>query len=61
MIRTRLYVTDIQRDAEAVGRAHREFFSSIRPATTMIEVARLIDKKMLVETEAEAVVAAPGR
>ncbi len=56
VIRTRIYVKDIQRDAAAVGRAHRELFGSIRPASTMVEVARLIDKKMLVEIEAEAIV-----
>ncbi|MBI1356781.1 MAG: RidA family protein [Acidobacteria bacterium] len=55
VIRTRIYVTDIVRDSEAVGRAHREFFGAIRPAATMVEVARLIDKKMLVEIEADAV------
>lgn len=56
VIRTRIYVTNIARDAGAVGRAHHEVFGSIRPASTMVEVARLIDKKMLVEIEAEAVV-----
>jgi enamine deaminase RidA (YjgF/YER057c/UK114 family) len=58
VIRTRMYVTHIERDAAAVGRAHQEFFGAVRPVTTMIEVARLIDKKMLVEIEAEAVL--PG-
>lgn len=57
VIRTRIYVTNIVRDGEAVGRAHREVFRQIRPASTMVEVSRLIDKKMLVEIEAEAVVA----
>jgi enamine deaminase RidA (YjgF/YER057c/UK114 family) len=56
VIRTRIFVTHIERDAGAIGRAHREFFSHIRPAATMVEVARLIDKQMLVEIEAEAIV-----
>ena len=61
VIRTRIYVTHIERDSGMVGRAHQESFGSIRPATSMVEVARLIDKKMLVEIEAEAVIASPDR
>ena len=53
VVRTRLYVTDIGRWQE-VGRAHGEVFGAIRPASTMVEVARLIDPAMLVEIEAEA-------
>jgi enamine deaminase RidA (YjgF/YER057c/UK114 family) len=58
VVRTRIFVTDIGQ-WEAVARAHAEAFGHIRPACTMVEVARLIDPALCVEIEAEAVVIEP--
>jgi len=55
VVRTRMFVTDISQ-WEAVGAVHGEVFGAIRPATTMVEVAKLIDAAAFVEIEADAIV-----
>lgn len=55
VVRTRVFTTDISRWQE-IGRAHGEFFRDVRPASTMVEISRLISPDMLVEIEADAIV-----
>ena len=57
VVRTRIFVTDVSQWQE-IGRAHAEVFGEVRPATSMVQVAALIDPEMVVEIEAEAVIGA---
>ena len=60
VVRTRMFVVDIERNADEVGRAHGEVFAGIRPATAMYGVTGLLRAEMLVEIEATAVVESDG-
>lgn len=59
VVRTRVFVTDISRWQE-IGRAHGEVFADVRPASTMVQVAALIDPAMLVEIEVDAIIGSAG-
>jgi len=56
VVRTRMFVVNVGRDSEAVGRAHGEFFKEVKPVATMVGVNKLVDERMLVEIEVEAVI-----
>lgn len=56
VVRTVIYVTDIDRDMPLVARAHSEIFDSVRPVSTMVEVTKLVDPRMTVEIEAYAII-----
>ena len=55
VVRTRIFVTDISQ-WEEIGKAHAQFFKNIKPATSMVEVSRLIDKELLIEIEVTAII-----
>jgi enamine deaminase RidA (YjgF/YER057c/UK114 family) len=57
VVRTRMYVVDMEHNQLDVGRAHGEYFSGVRPASTMIGIAGLVAPEFLIEIEAEAIVA----
>ena len=56
VVRTRIFVTDIANQWEDIARAHNEFFSEIRPASTMVEISKLVGDGLLIEIEAEAII-----
>jgi enamine deaminase RidA (YjgF/YER057c/UK114 family)/N-acetylglutamate synthase-like GNAT family acetyltransferase len=58
VVRTRMFVIDIERDFDAIARAHAELLGAVKPATSMVQVSRLIDARMLVEIEADAILGA---
>ncbi len=60
VVRTRMFVVDVEANQGDVGRAHREFFAGVRPASTMLGVAGFVGPEFLVEIEAEAIVAGGG-
>ncbi len=60
VVRTRIFVTDISK-WEEIGRVHGEYFKDIRPATTMVEVKRLINPEMILEIEVEAILSPPEK
>jgi enamine deaminase RidA (YjgF/YER057c/UK114 family) len=57
VVRTRMYVVDVERHQHDVGRAHGEFFADVRPVSTMVGIAGLVSPEFLVEIEVEAIVA----
>jgi enamine deaminase RidA (YjgF/YER057c/UK114 family) len=57
VVRTVIYVTDIERDMAQVARAHSEIFDEVRPVSTMVEVSKLVDTRMSVEIEVYAIIA----